>query len=148
MVLLFQWGGVPLTVICDNAKEMVLGKFNRKLKEASYDLKQMEPLTPWSNEAEKEIKELKKGSGKKPKIGMLFHLVKCSRPGIASTSREISKVMNGTNQATFLEMHCVFKYVLDTWILGLKIESNRNNEEPWNIVHFGHSKYSGDLICY
>ena len=39
--LLFQWDGVPPTVICNNAKEMILGEFNRKLKEASCPLKQM-----------------------------------------------------------------------------------------------------------
>ena len=53
------------TVICDNAKEMILGEFKRKLKEVSCHLKQTEPFTPWSNEAKRQIKELKKGSGKK-----------------------------------------------------------------------------------
>ena len=32
--LLCQWDRVPSTVICDNAKEIFLGEFNRKLKEA------------------------------------------------------------------------------------------------------------------
>ena len=27
--LFFQWDGVPPAVICDNAKEMILGEFNR-----------------------------------------------------------------------------------------------------------------------
>ena len=63
--LLFQWDGMPSTVICDNSKEMVLGEFNRILKEALCHLKQMEPFTPWSNEAKKEMKNLKKGSGRK-----------------------------------------------------------------------------------
>ena len=44
---------------------MVLGEFNRKFKEASYHLKQTEQFTPWSNAAEREMKELKKGSGRK-----------------------------------------------------------------------------------
>ena len=38
--LLFQWDGVPLAMICDNAKEMILGEFNRKLKETLYHLRQ------------------------------------------------------------------------------------------------------------
>ena len=63
--LLFQQDEVPLIVICDDAKEMVLGKFNRKLKETWCHLKQVEPFTPWSNEAEKERKEPKKSSGRK-----------------------------------------------------------------------------------
>ena len=66
LFLLFQQDRVPLSIICDNAKGIILGEFNRKLKKASCHLKQMEPLTPWSNAAKKEIKELKKGSGRKP----------------------------------------------------------------------------------
>ena len=44
----------------DNTKEMIQDEFNRKLKETSCHLQQTEPLTPWSNAAEKEVKELKK----------------------------------------------------------------------------------------
>ena len=64
--LLFMRDGVPLTCICDNAKEMVQGKFHQKLNESACHLKQLEPYTPWSNAAEREIKELKKGSSHKP----------------------------------------------------------------------------------
>ena len=49
---LFQWDGVPPAIICDNVKEMILGKFKRKLKEASCHLRQTEPFTPPSNTAE------------------------------------------------------------------------------------------------
>ena len=63
--LLFQQGGVPPAMLCENAKEIVLGEFNKKLKEALCHLKQIEPFTQWSNAAEQEIKELKKGSGRK-----------------------------------------------------------------------------------
>ena len=59
--LLFQQDRVPPAVICDNAKEMVLGDVSRKLKEALCHLKQTEPFTPWLNSAKREIKELKKG---------------------------------------------------------------------------------------
>ena len=38
---------------------------NRKLKEASFHLRQTEPFTPQLNAAEIEIKKLKKGSGRK-----------------------------------------------------------------------------------
>ena len=54
---------MPSTIICDDTKELVLGKFNRKLKEVSCHLKQMEQFTPWSNAA------MKKGSSKKLKSG-------------------------------------------------------------------------------
>ena len=63
--LLFQWDGVPPTVICNNAKEMILGEFNRKLKEASCHFKQTKPFTSQVNAAKREIKEVKKGSGRK-----------------------------------------------------------------------------------
>ena len=35
--------------IHDNAKEMMTGKFQQKLKDVAYHLKQLEPCTPWSN---------------------------------------------------------------------------------------------------
>ena len=71
--LLFQQDGVAPAVICDNAKEIILGDFNRNLKEASCHLKQMKPVTEnkWShsslgqNKDNREIKEPKKGSGRK-----------------------------------------------------------------------------------
>ena len=63
--LLFHQDRVPPVIIHDNAKEMVLGEFNRKLKEALYHLRQTEPFTLWSNAAEREIKEPKKGFGRK-----------------------------------------------------------------------------------
>ena len=63
--LLFQCERVPPATICDNAKEMVLGEFNRKLMEASCHLKQTAPFTPWLNAAKREKNEMKKGSSKK-----------------------------------------------------------------------------------
>ena len=62
---LFQWDGVPHAVICDNAKEMVLGQINKNLKEAPCHLKQTELFSPWLNAAKRERKELKKVSGRK-----------------------------------------------------------------------------------
>ena len=52
-------------MICDNSKEMILGEFNRKLMEASSHLRQTNLIIPWLNAFEREIKELKKGSGRK-----------------------------------------------------------------------------------
>ena len=63
--LLFQQDRVLPAVICDNAKEMILGEFNRKLKVALCHLKQTEPFTLGSNAAIREIKALKKGSSRK-----------------------------------------------------------------------------------
>ena len=44
---------------------MILGELNRKLKETPSHLKQMEPFTPWSNAAKREMKEVKKGYSRK-----------------------------------------------------------------------------------
>ena len=62
---LSQQDGVPPPIIYDNAKEMILSEFNRKLKEALCQLRQTELFMPWSNAAERKIKELKRGSGRK-----------------------------------------------------------------------------------
>ena len=63
LLLLFVRYGVTPTCICNNAKEMIECKFHQKLKEDACHLKQLESYTPWSNAAEREIKELKKGAG-------------------------------------------------------------------------------------
>ena len=70
--LLFHWGGVLPDIVYDNAKETIHVKFNRKIKEASCHSWEMEPFTSWSNAATREMKEQKKGSGKK--------LIKSSTP--------------------------------------------------------------------
>ena len=62
LLLLFARDGVPPAFICNNAKEMVQGKFYKNLKDATYHLKQLEPYSSWSNAAEREIKELNKGA--------------------------------------------------------------------------------------
>ncbi len=65
--LLFQRDGVPPRMICDGAAEMT-GRnslFFKKLKEAQCHLRETEPYSPWQNAAEREIRELKKGSGLK-----------------------------------------------------------------------------------
>ena len=63
--LLFVRDGVQPTCICDNARELIQGKFHQKLKEAVSHFKQWEPYTPWSNAPEREIIELKKGTSHK-----------------------------------------------------------------------------------
>ena len=63
--LLAQHGSVPITIICDNAKEQIMGKFCHKCCEVGTCVKQTEPYTPWSNAVEGTIRELKCGTGKK-----------------------------------------------------------------------------------
>ena len=52
MPILFQWDWVLPAIMCDNAKEIILGEFKRKIKKHHVQ----------DNESEREIKELKKGS--------------------------------------------------------------------------------------
>ena len=54
--------------------------------------------------------------------------MKYSRPDIANTSQELSNVMDDVTPATFLEMHHVIKYALNTKNLGLKIAPNGNKK--------------------
>ena len=63
--LLFQRDGVPPACIVDGSKEQAEGDFRRKCKEASCQLKQIKPYSPWQNAAEGAIRELKKGAGRK-----------------------------------------------------------------------------------
>ena len=56
MSLLFQQDEVPVAIICENAKEIILGEFKRKLKSASCHFRQTEPFTPQLNVAKREIK--------------------------------------------------------------------------------------------
>ena len=63
--LLFAWEGIPPKMIVDNAKEMKMGEFAQKCKEVSCYLRSTEPYSPWSNSAEREIRELKKGAARK-----------------------------------------------------------------------------------
>ena len=63
--LLFVQEGVPPKLIIDGAKEMKLGEFAWKCKEASCYLRRMEPYSPWSNSTEREIRKLKKGAARK-----------------------------------------------------------------------------------
>eukprot|EP00804_Cyclotella_cryptica_P008804 CCRYP_015638-RA/>CCRYP_015638-RA protein AED:0.33 eAED:0.33 QI:0/-1/0/1/-1/1/1/0/69 len=52
-------------MIVDNTKDMRLGEFARKCKEASCYLQSMEPYSPLSNSTKLEIRELKKGTARK-----------------------------------------------------------------------------------
>jgi hypothetical protein len=54
---LFARDGVPPQMIMDNAKEMKLGEFAWKRKEAQCYLQSTEPYSWWSSSAEHEIRE-------------------------------------------------------------------------------------------
>eukprot|EP00804_Cyclotella_cryptica_P025829 CCRYP_002699-RA/>CCRYP_002699-RA protein AED:0.25 eAED:0.20 QI:0/-1/0/1/-1/1/1/0/678 len=63
--LLFAREGVPPKMIVDGTKEMKMGEFAWKCKEAHCYLWSTEPYSPWSNSTEREIRKLKKGAARK-----------------------------------------------------------------------------------
>ena len=50
------------------------------------------------------------------------------KPNITNATQELSKVMDGANQAVFFKMHQIIRYVLDTRSLGLKLEPKEKKE--------------------
>ena len=61
-------------------------------------------------------------------------------------TRELFKANNGANPAAYNELLHVVKYVLDTKMLGLRIEPMGNSNKPWEIVCFSDSNYAGDPV--
>jgi hypothetical protein len=78
-------------------------------------------------------------------VGMLY-LVKYSRPDIANAVGELSKVLDGSTEASFKEMLRVIKYILDTKEMGLRIKPKvpKSADEPWDLVCYSNSDYAGD----
>ena len=52
-------------MIMDGSKEKTQGKFKKKCQLANVHIRQTEPDSPWQNDAEGAIRELKKGAGRK-----------------------------------------------------------------------------------
>ena len=63
--LLFRRDGVPPAMMMDNSKEQLSKEFKRKLNEADCHHKTTEPYSQWSNAAEMNIRELKRGVSRK-----------------------------------------------------------------------------------
>ena len=63
--LLAQRDGVPPMIVMDGSKEQTLGTFRKKAREMDCRVRQTEPYSPWQNAAESEIRELKRGAGRK-----------------------------------------------------------------------------------
>ena len=78
-------------------------------------------------------------------VGMLLYLVKYTRPDIANPVRELSKMLDGSTEASFKEMLRVIKYVLDTKNMGLRVEPTIDTkDEPWELVCYSDSDYASD----
>jgi len=78
-------------------------------------------------------------------VGMLLYLVKHSRPDIANTTRELSKLMDKPTPAANKEMKRVLKYVIDTKDYGLKINSTPlSSNGMFEVILFSDSDWAGD----
>jgi hypothetical protein len=74
---------------------------------------------------------------------MLLFLSKHSRPDIANTVRELTKVLDGASPAAFKELKRVIKYVLDTENLALTIHPRvENGNGKWSMVIYSGSDYA------
>jgi len=77
-------------------------------------------------------------------VGMLLFLIKHSRPDIANPVRELTKILDGASYSAYKEMKRVIKFVLDTKLLGLKLEPRLNENGNWWIVAYSDSDYAKD----
>jgi hypothetical protein len=77
-------------------------------------------------------------------IGTLLYLVKHSRPDIANSVRELSKVMDGATVAHFKMLLRVVKYVVDTKEKCFTFLPRFENGGDYNVIAFCDSDYSGD----
>jgi Reverse transcriptase (RNA-dependent DNA polymerase) len=78
-------------------------------------------------------------------VGMLLYLVKFSRPDIANSVRELTKVVDGATKAHVQNLHRLLKYVVDTQdrVLQMKIVLP-DNDQGWAICAYCDSDYAGD----
>jgi len=76
-------------------------------------------------------------------VGMLLYLVKHSRPDIANSVRELSKVIDKPTMAGMKEMQRVIKYVLDTEDTGLSIKPMKE-QKKWILHVYSDSDFAGD----
>ena len=79
-------------------------------------------------------------------VGMLLYLVKHSRPDIANAVRELSKVLDCSNMASYKEMLRCIKYVLNTRTYGLKLWPDMRSDKSWEIICFTDSDYASDPV--
>mmetsp|Transcript_11623 Transcript_11623/g.16576 ORF Transcript_11623/g.16576 Transcript_11623/m.16576 type:complete len:154 (-) Transcript_11623:47-508(-) len=74
---------------------------------------------------------------------MLLHLVKHSRPDIANSVRELSKVIDRPTIGGMKEMMRVIKHVLDTENKGLSIKPTKG-QKKWILHMYSDSDFAGD----
>jgi hypothetical protein len=78
-------------------------------------------------------------------VGMLLYLVKHSRPDLANSVRELTKVLDGATQAHWKAMIRVIKYVLDTKMQALKLQPKKERDlKSYFLEGISDSEFAGD----
>ena len=77
-------------------------------------------------------------------VGMLLYLTKHTRPDIANSVREHSRMMDGAAPEHFKTLLRLIKYVIDTKDHTLKLKVTRNDENIFNIQGYSDSDYAGN----
>ena len=79
-------------------------------------------------------------------VGMLLFLTKFSRPDIANSVRELSKMNDRANEGHFKELYRVIKFVLDTrhWSLRYKLSEDNRKMMTWDFKAYSDSDFAGD----
>jgi hypothetical protein len=77
-------------------------------------------------------------------VGSLLYLLKHSRPDLSNSVRELSKVMDGANQAHLKALYRTIKFVKQTQHLKLKLKPWMNRD-TWIMRAFCDSDFAGDL---
>jgi len=77
---------------------------------------------------------------------MLLFLTKFSRPDIANTVRELSKMNDRTGMAHVKELLRVIKFVVDTryWCLRYRINMSDRKTMTWKLKAYSDSDFAGD----
>ena len=113
--------GVPVKMIMDGSKEQCKGDFRRKLREADCKIKQTEKDSQFSNSAEREIREIKKGAGIKM-------TAKKSPKKLWDHCLELESLIRSH---TALDIHRLQGQVPETMITGHTADISRLYEFEW-----------------
>jgi hypothetical protein len=76
-------------------------------------------------------------------VGSLLYLLKHSRPDLSNSVRELSKVMDGANEAHMKGLLRVIKYVSDTQDYKLVLKP-RVQDLKWELKGYSDSDFAGD----
>jgi len=77
---------------------------------------------------------------------MLLFLLKHSSSCLSNPVCELAKHLDKVNNASFKDLLCIIKFMLDMHNYGLKIKPKIvNMSEPWSVTIFCDSDYAGDM---